>query len=131
MTKYSNRRREHIHFIHQYEVNTQKYTGTRIVVYWKEQSKKEIMDLADFRIHQYENSKAKKHAESKWTIIESDVEGVIKKQMSNISLDGKYKMKHILYESYKRKLENYLHEVMEMEKETISNELNESKNLTK
>lgn len=115
MSGYSNRRREHIHFIHQYEAKTQKYTGTRVVIYWKEQSRKEVIDIRNFRIHEYENPKAKKHTESKWTIVESPIEGVIKKQMSNTSLDGKYKMKHILYESNKRKLENYLEEVMAIE----------------
>ncbi len=35
MWKYSNKRRDHIHFITQYYCNTEKYTGTRIVVFIK------------------------------------------------------------------------------------------------
>lgn len=123
MNVYSNRRREHIHFIHQYEANTQKYTGTRVVIYWKEQSKKEVFDIGGFRIHRYENPKVKKHTISKWVIKESEVEGVIKKQMINKSLDQKYEMKHILYESDNRQLENYLKQVMKIEIESADTKL--------
>jgi hypothetical protein len=112
---YSNRRRSHIHFIHQYENSTNRYTGTRIVIFRKDKGLKEIKDIGDFRIHKYENPKSKNNKESKWEIKESILNNIIKKQMINESIDKRYKMIHRLYESSNINLENYLDEIINVE----------------
>ncbi len=112
---YSNKRRCHIHYIHQYEGATKKYTGSRVVIFWKKECNKEIFDIGDFKIHEYKNSKLKKHSISKWTVRECGLKDVIKKEMFNKSVDEKYEMHHILYESTNRELEEYLDEVMKIE----------------
>ena len=112
---YSNKRRSHIHFIHQYENNTNEYTGTRIVIFWKEKGLKEIQDIGDFRTHKYENPKSKNNKKSRWKIKDCIYEDIIKKEMINESIDKKYRMVHILYESINSNLKNYLDEISNTE----------------
>jgi hypothetical protein len=106
---YSNRRRSHIHFIIQYDVETNEYTGTRIVLFIKG-GEKFIYDIEKFAIHRYTNSKTKRHDISMWKKVSTEISGVIKKEMTNYSLDKKYKMLHIIYESEVREIEEYLQE---------------------
>ena len=115
---YSNRRRSHIHFIHQYENSTNRYTGTRIVIYYKDKGVKEIRDTGDFKIHKYENPKSKNNKESKWKVKDSVFNNIIKKEMINESIDKKYKMIHKLYESANLNLEDYLDEIIGIELNT-------------
>lgn len=109
---YSNRRRSHIHFIHQYENNSKKYNGTRIVIFYKDKGKKQIKDIGDFKIHTYENPKSKNNKTSRWILKDCNLKDVIKKEMINKSVDQKYEMVHILYESEKINLENYIDDVI-------------------
>ncbi|PAB60827.1 hypothetical protein [Anaeromicrobium sediminis] len=112
---YSNRRRSHVHFIHQYKMDTDEYTGTRVVIFRKASGKKEIKDIGDFKIHKYKNPKTKKNKVSGWSIKTCELEGIVKKEMTNTSIDEKYKMCHVLYESAEMELDDYLEEVMELE----------------
>ena len=115
---YANRRREHIHIIQQFNNLTSNYTGTRIIIFKKTSDKKydkDIIDIADFKIHRYKNPKEKKHFKSNWNITESNIENIIKKEMCNYSIDMKYKMKHILYESSTVKLNDYIKDVLKKE----------------
>lgn len=102
-----NRRRSHIHFIRQYKARTGQYTGTRIVIFKKGEGKW-IYDLGEFKLHSYTNSKTKKHSISAWKICASCIEHVIRKEMQNESLDGEYRMYHILYESPVLTLEEFI-----------------------
>lgn len=120
---YSNRRRSHIHFIHQYENGTNKYTGTRIVLFWKHKGLKEIKDIGDFRVHKYENPKSKNNKESKWKIKESIFNNITKKQMINESIDKRYIMIHIIYESTNLNLEDYLYEIINVELNDIPSKI--------
>lgn len=104
---YSNKRRSHVHFIKQYYVKTGEYTGTRIVVFIKG-GKKLIYDIDEFAIHSYTNSKTKNNEISMWKKSDTQVFGVVKKEMLNYSLDNKYKMLHIIYESEIKKINEYL-----------------------
>lgn len=112
---YSNRRRSHIHFIHQYDMNTNDYRGTRIVIFHKELGKKIIRDLVDFRNHRYKNPKSKRNKVSGWAIVNSTINNVIKKEMINTSINKEYKMLHILYESLSMELDEYMYDVAELE----------------
>jgi len=111
----SNRRRSHVHFIHQYKVDNNEYIGSRVVIFRKDKGEKEIRDKGNFTIHEYKNPKSKKNKTSKWSIKECEIEDVIKKEMMNTSIDNKYKMRHVLYESPSLELEDYLGKVMQIE----------------
>lgn len=111
----SNRRRSHVHFIHQYKVNNEEYIGSRVVIFRKDQGKKQIIDKGDFTKHEYKNPKSKNNKVSQWAIKDCEIENVIKKEMMNTSIDNKYKMHHILYESPNLELEDYLDKVMQIE----------------
>jgi hypothetical protein len=115
-----NKRRSHIHFIKQYEKHTMAYMGTRIVIFQKEQGNKWIYDLGFFQIHPYRNPKSKKYESSRWKVVDCPIPEVIQKMMMNQSLDGKYKMKHILYESESKKLENFWEQVLQKENIILS-----------
>lgn len=115
---YANKRREHIHIIRQFNNLTSNYTGTRIIFFKKisdEKYDKDIIDIDNFKLHRYKNPKEKKHFKSNWIITESYVENIIKKEMYNYSIDMKYKMKHILYESSTVKLNDYIKDVLKRE----------------
>ncbi|WP_409069836.1 hypothetical protein ACFLKB_11245 [Clostridium sp. FAM 1755] len=114
MNKYSNRRRSHIHIIKQYNVENDEYTGTRIVLLIKGK-KKYIRDIDNFKIHKYENPKEKKHSTSIWRRVDSNIEKLIKKEMSNFSEDKKLKMYHSLYESIELNLKDYYLQVFKKE----------------
>lgn len=94
----ANRRRSHIHFIKQEVTKTGEYTGTRAVIFIKGGDKL-IYDTEGFKIHTYENSKLKPQGATKWTEKTCDIAGVIVKQMKNQSIDGRFTMLHIIYES--------------------------------
>lgn len=111
----SNRRRSHVHFIHQYKADNNEYIGSRVVIFRKKQGGKEIRDIGNFIIHEYKNPKSKKNKASQWSIKECELEDVIKKEMINTSIDNKYKMHHVLYESPSLKLEDYLDKVIQIE----------------
>lgn len=104
---YSNRRRSHVHFIIQFDVKTEKYTGTRIVIFIKG-GKKFIYDIDNFEIHRYKNSKTKNNEISMWKRSNTELSRVVKKEMLNYSLDNKYKMIHIIYESEIKDIKEYL-----------------------
>lgn len=106
---YSNRRRSHIHFIIQYDVETNEYTGTRIVVFIKGGGKL-IYDIDKFAVHRYTNSKTKNYEVSMWKKVNTEIIGVVRKEMINYSLDKKYKMLHIIYESEIKEIKEYLQE---------------------
>ncbi|MBF8982735.1 hypothetical protein IZY60_04190 [Lutibacter sp. B2] len=112
---YSNKRRSHVHFIHQYIMDTNEYMGIRVIVFRKEQGKKDIKDIGNFKIHDYKNPKSKNNKVSGWAIKECLIEGIVKKEMINTSIDEKYKMRHVLYESPKIKVNDYLDKVMQLE----------------
>ncbi|KAJ51784.1 hypothetical protein BD780_000609 [Clostridium tetanomorphum] len=114
MSKYSNRRRSHIHFIRQYCIKSNEYTGTRVVIFIKGK-KKYIYDMENFKIHRYENPKNKKPNKSTWNIVCCSIDKIIKKQMVNFSQDGKLKMYHILYESLELELIEYYLKVFKEE----------------
>lgn len=116
---YANRRREHIHIIRQFNNLTSEYTGTRIIIFKKISDRKydkDIIDIDNFKIHHYKNPKEKKPSKSNWNIVDINIENILKKEMYNYSIDMKYKMKHILYESSTVKLSDYLKDVLEKEK---------------
>jgi hypothetical protein len=108
---YSNRRREHIHIIRQFEAATGKYTGTRLVVF-KKNGEKYIKDYDNFIKHRYKNPKSKIHGKSLWVIKETNLEDMIKKEMTNTNEEETLKMKHILYESSKIPISKYYKEVL-------------------
>lgn len=112
---YSNRRRSHIHFIHQHCTNTKEYTGTRSVIFWKETGIKEINDIGNFKTHKYENPKSKNNKASKWVVEECIFKHLVKKQMTNESIDKKYRMTHVLYESVNNNLEDYIDDIVKFE----------------
>ena len=112
---YSNKRRSHIHFIHQYCINTKEYTGTRIVMFWKDRGIKEIKDIGNFKTHKYENPKSKNNKISKWVVGECTFKDLVKKEMINESIDKKYMMIHVLYESLNNKLEDYEDDIVKFE----------------
>lgn len=116
---YSNKRRSHVHFIHQYMMDTNEYTGSRVIVFRKEQGKKDIKDIGNFKIHDYKNPKSKNNKVSGWSIKACVIEGIVKKEMINTSIDEKYKMRHILYESPQINLDDYLDKVMQLELSNI------------
>lgn len=118
---YSNRRRSHVHFIHQYYTNTKEYTGTRIVVFWEDKGIKEIKDIHDFKTHKYENPKFKNNKVSKWIVVECPLKNLVKKEMINESIDGKYRMIHVLYESINNELENYIDNIVKLEMNKLNN----------
>ena len=119
---YSNRRREHIHVIRQFEAKTEAYTGTRLVIY-KRNGLKYIEDYGNFIKHIYKNSKSKIHSKSLWTIKNSNITGIIKKEMINANEEGTLKMKHVLYESPKIPMNQYYKQVFEAENLYINNEI--------
>lgn len=111
---YSNRRREHIHIIRQYIIETKEYTGTRLVVFMKNDVKY-ITDYGDFIKHKYKNPKSKVNRNSLWKVIDSGIENVIAKEMYNTDEEGKLQMHHILYESTEIPLAKYYNIVLEKE----------------
>lgn len=119
---YSNRRREHIHIIRQFEAETEEYTGTRVVIY-KKNGLKYIQDYDKFIKHIYKNSKSKIHNKSLWIIKNSNIVGIIKKEMINANEEETLKMKHVLYESPKISINQYYKEVFEAENLHINNEI--------
>lgn len=118
---YSNRRRDHIHIIRQFEAKTGKYTGTRLVVF-KKDGEKYIKDYDNFIKHRYKNPKSKIHVQSLWVIKETNLENMIKKEMTNTNEEETLKMKHILYESFKIPISKYYKQVLEEEGLHFSNE---------
>jgi hypothetical protein len=119
---YSNRRREHIHIIRQFEAKTEKYTGTRLVIF-KKYGPKYIKDYDNFIKHQYKNPKSKIHGESLWIIKDTNLENIIKKEMINTNEEETLKMKHILYESSKMSISKYYKQVFEEEGLYVNNEV--------
>lgn len=119
---YSNRRREHIHIIKQFDVKTENYTGTRIVIF-KKSGLKYIKDYDNFIKHKYKNPKSKIHNKSLWVLKNSNIFGVIKKEMINKNEEETLKMKHILYESPKMNISQYYKSVFEEEGISICNEI--------
>ncbi|WP_097027488.1 hypothetical protein [Clostridium peptidivorans] len=111
MAAYSNRRRDHIHFIKQYNRETGEYTGARIVIFIKNKGKL-IYDIDNFQKHPYKSPKSKNHNKSLWKVIHCDIEGLIKKEMINVSEDNKYIMRHVLYENPKGDIEEYIRELI-------------------
>ncbi|MDP4144652.1 MAG: hypothetical protein Q8936_09285 [Bacillota bacterium] len=111
---YSNRRRSHIHIIEQYDTENMRYTGKRIVIYIKG-GKKYIYDIDNFIIHIYKNPKHKLNTKSLWKIVDSHIEGVIKKSMINYSENGRFRLIHTLYESPTIPMDEYIGEVLEKE----------------
>lgn len=111
---YSNRRREHIHIIRQYELNSGDYTGARLVIF--NNNLKYIKDYDNFIIHKYKSPKNKIHSKSLWKIINSKVSQVIKKQMINTDEDEKFKMVHVLYDSQQIPINEYCEAVLEEER---------------
>lgn len=112
---YSNRRREHIHIIRQYNFDTGEYTGTRLVIFTKE-GIKYIKDYDNFIKHRYKNPKSKTNNNSSWRIKKSSLKDVIIKEMYNTDEDGRLKMHHILYESTTIPLIEYYNVVLKKEK---------------
>lgn len=112
---YSNRRREHIHIIRQYNFDTGEYTGTRLVIFTKE-GIKYIKDYDNFIKHRYKNPKSKINNNSSWRIKKSSLKDVIIKEMYNTDEDGRLKMHHILYESTTIPLIEYYNLVLKKEK---------------
>lgn len=121
---YSNRRREHIHIIRQFEAKTEKYTGTRVVIF-KKDGQKYIKDYDNFIKHQYKNPKSKIHDKSLWKIKNTHLENVIKKEMDNTNEEETLKMKHVLYESSKMSIGQYYNKVFEEEGLCVNNEVKE------
>ncbi|KGK87017.1 hypothetical protein [Clostridium sp. HMP27] len=111
MAAYSNRRRDHIHFIKQYNMETGEYTGTRIVIFMKPKYKS-IHDIGDFQKHPYKSPKSKKPNKSLWKVINCDIGELIKKEMINVSEDNKYIMRHILYENPRGDIESYINDLI-------------------
>lgn len=111
---YSNRRRDHIHFIKQYNMETGEYTGTRIVIFIKP-NYKSIYDIGNFKKHPYKSPKSKNHNKSLWKIVHCDIEGLIKKEMINTSEDNKYVMRHVLYENPIGNIEEYIRDLISEE----------------
>lgn len=121
---YSNRRREHIHIIRQFQAKTEKYTGTRLVIF-KKDGQKYIKDYDNFIKHQYKNPKSKIHSKSLWIIKNTNLENVIKKEMENTNEEETLNMKHILYESPKIPISQYYNQVFEAEGLYVNNEVKE------
>lgn len=121
---YSNRRREHIHIIRQFEAKTKKYTGTRLVIF-KKGGQKYIKDYDDFRKHQYKNPKSKIHNKSLWIVENTNLPNVIKKEMKNCNEEETLNMEHILYESPEVPIRQYYKQVLEIEGVYIDNEVKE------
>ena len=119
---YSNRRREHIHIIKQFDIETEKYTGTRIVIF-KKDGLKYIKDYDNFIKHRYKNPKSKIHNKSLWIIKNSNIPGVIKKEMVNRNEEETLKMKHILYESPIMNIKQYYEAVFKEEEIRICNDV--------
>lgn len=119
---YSNRRREHIHIIRQFEAKTEKYTGTRLVIF-KKDGQKYIKDYDNFIKHKYKNPKSKNHGKSLWKIKDTSLEDMIKKEMTNTNEEETLKMKHILYESTKVPMSKYYKKVLVEEGLYVNNEL--------
>lgn len=111
---YSNRRRPHVHIIRQYNTSTMEYLGLRVVIY-KKNGYKEIFSSKNFKKHRYKSPKRKKHSKSRWKLIECTIENVMKKKMSNYSVDKVYYMEHVLYESDKLQLDEYIEKVFTLE----------------
>lgn len=119
---YSNRRREHIHIIKQYEIKTETYTGTRVVIF-KKDGIKYIKDYGDFIKHRYKNPKSKIHSKSLWHIEDSKIISIIKKEMVNTNEEETLKMNHILYESQKIPMNQYYKQVFKEEGLEVDNEI--------
>jgi len=121
---YSNRRREHIHIIRQFEAKTEKYTGTRLVIF-KKDGQKYIKDYDNFIKHQYKNPKSKIHNKSLWTIKSTSLPNIIKKEMKNSNEEETLNMEHVLYESPKMSISQYYKQVLDTEGLYINNEVKE------
>lgn len=120
MSTCSNKRRDHIHFIKQYNNETYEYTGTRIVIFIKPKYKS-IHDIGNFQQHPYKSPKSKNYSKSLWKVVHCDIEGLIKKEMVNVSEDNEYFMTHVLYENPRGNIEEYIKDLIF--KETGINDL--------
>ena len=128
---YSNKRRSHIHFIHQFFANDMRYSGSRVVLFIKGGAKL-AYDTEGFIIHVYENPKLKVNEVTSWKITPCSLIRVIKKEMTNYSLDCKLKMNHVIYESPSRPLEEFIFDCFKEEgvelPQSFRNELFQYKN---
>ena len=69
--------------------------------------------------HKYENPKSKNNKVSKWVVEECPFKDLVKKEMVNESIDKKYRMIHVLYESVNNKLEDYIDDIVKFETNKI------------